>query len=156
MRRLIVLLLIAAAGGVAVAAYAQTPATPDSETGRYVFSPAADGTLRLDTRTGEVSLCAKGANGWACSVVPDERAALDAEIARLQRESGVLKKEFLARGIALPKEVTGLPPAATDKRELQLTVPLPSDADIDRALSAFDRVWRRLREIVQTPIGDKI
>ena len=26
--------------------------TPDSENGRYTFSPTADGVLRLDTRTG--------------------------------------------------------------------------------------------------------
>jgi hypothetical protein len=38
------------------AASAQT-ATPDSENGRYSFSPVADGVLRLDTRTGQVSQC---------------------------------------------------------------------------------------------------
>ena len=31
--------------------------------------------LRLDTRTGQVSLCAKKDTGWACSAVPDERQA---------------------------------------------------------------------------------
>jgi hypothetical protein len=38
------------------AASAQT-ATPDSENGRYSFSAVADGVLRLDTRTGQVSHC---------------------------------------------------------------------------------------------------
>ena len=32
---------------------------PDSENGRYSFSTVADGMLRLDTRTGAVSICAK-------------------------------------------------------------------------------------------------
>jgi hypothetical protein len=64
-------------------ASAQT-ATPDSENGRYSFSPVADGVLRLDTRTGQVSQCSRSDAGWACKVVPDERSALETEIARLQ------------------------------------------------------------------------
>ena len=44
--------------------------------------------LRLDTRTGQVSLCAKQSAGWACNAVPDERNALENEITRLQRENG--------------------------------------------------------------------
>ena len=156
MRRLIVLLAIAAAGGIALAAHAQNATTPESENGRYTFSQVADGTLRLDTRTGQVSLCTKKPEGLACATVPDERAALDAEIARLQRENGALKKELVARGIALPNDVTGLP-SAGEQRELHLTVPLPSDSDIDRAMSAFEKIWRRLRDIVQsTPTGDRI
>ena len=56
------------------AALAET-ATPDSENGRYRFNPVADGVLRLDTRTGQVSQCRRSDVGWACKVVPDERAA---------------------------------------------------------------------------------
>ena len=37
-----------------LAASAQ-PSTPDSENGRYSFNAVADGVLRLDTRTGQVS-----------------------------------------------------------------------------------------------------
>src|SRR5215472_5662026 len=45
-------------------ASAQT-ATPDSENGRYSFNPVANGVLRLDTRTGQVSQCSRGDVGWA-------------------------------------------------------------------------------------------
>ena len=58
--------------------------------------------LRLDTRTGAVSICAKKETGWACNAVPDERQALENEIARLQGENGALKKDMLARGLPLP------------------------------------------------------
>jgi hypothetical protein len=153
MRRLIVALVAFTA--LALPAYAQ-PA-PDSENGRYTFSQAGDQTLRLDTRTGAVSLCAKKDAGWSCAAVPDERSALESEIARLQRENGALKKDMIARGLPLPNAVTGLPAAPGDQRELQLKVPLPSDAEIDRVMSAFERMWRRLIEMVQkTPTGDKI
>lgn len=70
-------------------AFAQS--TPDSENGRYTFSPTVDGVLRLDTRTGSIASCHNRIAGWSCYVVPDERAALDAEIGRLQRENATLK-----------------------------------------------------------------
>ena len=144
-----VLVSVLALGG----AQAQT-ATPDSENGRYSFSAVPDGMLRLDTRTGAVSLCAKQAAGWACNMVPDERTALENEIARLQRENGTLKKDMLARGLPLPGGVASAP---SSPRELNLKVPLPSDAEIDRVMSAFEKMWRRLQEMVQkSPNGDRI
>ena len=146
-------LLLAAFVVVAPAAHAQI--APDSENGRYSFSPVNDGLLRLDTRTGQVSLCAKKDAGWACNTVPDERQALENEIARLQRENGALKKDMLARGLPLPGGIASTPSA--QQRELQLKVPLPSDAEIDRVMSAFEKMWRRIIDMVQkTPGSDKI
>jgi hypothetical protein len=147
-------LMVAAFVGLAPAALAQN-ATPDSENGRHTFSAVTDGTLRLDTRTGAVSLCAKQATGWACNSVPDERQALENEIARLQRENGALKKDMLARSLPLPGGVASLP--SDKQRELSLRVPLPSDAEMDRAMSALERMWRRLVDMVQkTPGSDRI
>jgi hypothetical protein len=154
MRSFIIAVVFAALG---TAAQAQTaPAAPDSENGRYSFSAVPDGMLRLDTRSGAVSLCAKQAAGWACNTVPDERQALENEIARLQRENGALKKDMLARNLPLPGGVSGAPQTA-QQRELQLKVPLPSDAEIDRVMSAFEKMWRRLVEMMQkAPGSDRI
>ena len=142
--RITSLVLVSAFVMLAPAADAQT--APDSENGRYSFNQAPDGILRLDTRTGQVSLCAKQAAGWACNTVPDERAALESEITRLQRENGALKKDMVSRGLPLPSGVAGAP---ANQRELNLTVPLPSDAEIDRVMSAFEKMWRRLIDMVQ-------
>jgi hypothetical protein len=149
-------LLITAFVAIAPAAHAQT--APDNENGRYSFSAVNDGMLRLDTRTGAVSLCAKKDSGWSCNTVPDERSALDNEIARLQRENGALKKDMLARGLPLPSGVSGNVASADQQRELNVTVPLPSDAEIDRVMTTFEKMWRRMIEIVRkTPgSGDKI
>ena len=95
---------------IAVAVLASLPtlpaaaqnAPPDSEDGRYTFNRAEEGYLRLDGRTGQVSLCTRRQVGWACQAVPDERTALEAEIARLQRDNAALKKELLARNLPLP------------------------------------------------------
>jgi hypothetical protein len=140
----------------ALAPAAQAQPAPDSESGRYTFSAVADGMLRLDTRTGAVSICAKKDTGWTCTSVPDERQALENEIARLQRENGALKKDMLARGLPLPGGVASAP-SSQQQRELNLKVPLPSDAEIDRVMSAFEKMWRRLVDMMQkTPNSDKI
>ncbi len=50
--------------------------------------------LRLDTRTGSLASCHNRVAGWSCYAVPDERAALDAEIGKLQRENTQLKDDL--------------------------------------------------------------
>jgi hypothetical protein len=146
-------LLVATFVVFAPVADAQSP--PDSENGRYSFSPVTDGMLRLDTRTGAVSLCARKDAAWSCTTVPDERQALENEIARLQRENGTMKKDMLARGLPLPAGVAGGQP--DQQRELNLKVPLPSDAEIDRVMSAFEKMWRRLVDMAKkTPGSDRI
>jgi hypothetical protein len=138
--RLFTLALTLSLAAFAVAS-AQT-ATPDSENGRYSFNPVADGVLRLDTRTGQVSQCSRSDAGWACKVVPDERSALETEIARLQGENATLKKELLARGLPVPG-VAGLSGAKPGEPELKL----PSDAEVDKVISFLEKVWRRLIEV---------
>src|SRR6201985_3751746 len=70
---------------------------PDAENGRYALSPVPDGVVRLDTRTGAVSTCSNSGAGWACYTVPDERAALDAEIGRLQADNEKSRAALAAR-----------------------------------------------------------
>src|SRR5450631_3319930 len=80
--------LLLCVGGTG-AALAQS--LPDRENGHYTLSAVTDGVIRLDTRTGAVSTCTNAGAGWACYAVPDERAALDQEIGRLQAENEKLK-----------------------------------------------------------------
>jgi len=117
--------------------------TPDSENGRYTFSPSADGMMRLDTRTGAASYCSNSAAGWACYAVPDERKALDEEIGRLQAENDKLKAQLASAGRPDDKAAG---PNATDK-ERKIEIPLPSDQDVDRVMSVLQRAWKRLVEM---------
>ena len=129
---------------------------PDTENGRYALAPVADGVLRLDTRTGAVSTCNNTGTGWACYAVPDERAALDAEIGRLQADNEKLKTELAAREPSVPGKIDEpLPKADSLKKpepkvaegERKIEIPLPSDRDMDRMMSVLERAWRRLVEI---------
>jgi hypothetical protein len=123
---------------------------PDTENGRYTLSQKGDGFVRLDTRTGVVSTCSNNGNGWACYAVPDERKAMDDEIGRLQTENERLKAQLAARDDAssgktdeaLPKSDRQPLPKAEGERKIE--IPLPSDADVDRAMSFLERAWRRL------------
>ena len=120
---------------------------PGSEDNRYTFNRVEDGYLRLDGRTGQVSICARRPAGWACETVPDERAALEAEISRLQAENAAVKKELIARNLSLPGTVKPEPPAAKpDEPRLQL----PSDADLNKVMNFIEKVWRRLVEMIGT------
>jgi hypothetical protein len=152
--------------GGAGAAVAQ--AMPDTENGRYALSPLRDGAIRLDTRTGAVSTCTNTGTGWACYAVPDERAALDEEIGRLQSDNEKLKAELAAR----EPTVTGktdepLPKADSLKKpepkaaegERKIEIPLPSDRDMDRVMSFVEQAWRRLMEManrMQKDVSGKI
>ena len=137
-----VLSLTLAAALIAPAAQAQTAETEDS---RYQFNRVEDGYLRLDLKSGQVSLCSQRTIGWSCLAVPDERAALDNEIARLQGENAALKKVMLDRGLPLPSGVTSYTPVA---RGGDTNLKLPNNADIDRMMTAVEKVWRRLVEML--------
>src|SRR4029077_1166514 len=89
--------ILAAAVIIGLGGAALAQSAPDTENGRYELSPAADTVLRLDTRTVTVSICNNSSGaGWACYAVPDERAALDAEIGRLQADNEKLKAQLAA------------------------------------------------------------
>lgn len=144
--------------------------TTDSENGRYVLSPVTDGVIRLDTRTGDVSTCSNSGAGWACYVVPDERAAFDAEIGRLQAENEKLKAQLAAREPTvsgkidepLPKSDSlkqPEPKVGEGNRDRKIEIPLPSDRDMDRMMSFLEQAWRRLVEManrMQKDVSGKI
>ncbi len=115
---------------------------PDTDQGRFSFHKVDEGFLRLDTRSGQVSLCSHKNLGWACETIPDERAALENEIARLQTGNAALKKELLARGLSLPEPVRPELPLAKNDYDLKL----PSQADVDRVVTFMEKVWRRMIE----------
>src|SRR5262245_39469348 len=101
-------------------------AAPENTDARYSFNQVDGGYLRLDGRTGQVSLCSRHSIGWTCQTVPDERAVLENEIARLQGENAALKQKLLAHDLSLPGAVhqaLPMPPAAEPQ--------LPRDKDLN-------------------------
>ena len=133
----------------------QVAPPPSSDDSRYSFHRMGEGFVRLDSRTGQLAQCGWAATGWSCKMVPDERAALENEIGRLQRDNAELKKSLLSRGLELPSGIVAeapamappVPPANvpdTSAKEPKM----PSDAEFDRAFSFMKNVWRRLVDMM--------
>jgi hypothetical protein len=142
-----VMAVIVTVAGLALAAPAARGQSPqiDNEDSRYTFHRADDGYLRLDGRTGQVSLCLRRPVGWLCQTVADERAALEAEIARVQADNVALKKELLTRNIALP---SGIKPDPAPVKNEDPRIQLPSDAEINKMVAFVEKVWKRLVEMI--------
>ena len=132
-------------GGPAQAQTQGLEAAGPSDSARYTFHRVQDIFLRLDLQTGQVSQCGWVSIGWFCKVVPDERTALESEIARLQNDNIALKKELLARGLALPNGIKP-EPQVSDRNSGGLN--LPSDAELDRVMTFMEKVWRRMVEMM--------
>ena len=126
------------------------PPQASGESARFTFHRMGDAFVRLDSVTGQVAQCAQAATGWSCAAAPDERTALESEIARLQRENATLKKTLLARGGDLPgamSEARPVPPGNVPDPSPGIAKP-PSDAEIDRAIAYMKNVWRKLVDMM--------
>ncbi len=128
------------------------PAPPSTDGGRYAFHRIGEGFVRLDSVTGQVAQCSASAVGWSCNAAPDERLALESEIARLQRENAALKKTMLAKGLDLPggvpAETRPVPPASIPEASENAPKGAPSEAEIDRAIAYMKNVWKKLVDMM--------
>lgn len=124
MRRLILL---------ATLAFASVPANAEQD-GRYRLEKTPDGYVRMDTQTGEMSLCEMRGGQLVCKLAADERSALQDEIDRLAtRLSGV--EERLAKiensPILKPENL------------------LPTDEEFQRSLGLMEQFFRKFLGIVK-------
>lgn len=116
---------------------------PEQRDGRFSMTPSGDGFLRLDTRTGAVSICRPSQAGVECRAGADERAALQAEIDRLSKENEDLRR----------KMATGRDGSTGDR----LRNALPSDEDFNKVLTWMEQFMRRMMRVLRDdPAADKI
>jgi hypothetical protein len=145
-----VMIIAFAVGICAIPAAAQSP---DADDKRFTLHKVDDGYLRLDGRTGAVSLCTRPDSGWVCRTVPDERSALESEIGRLATENAELKRTLLDRGMSLP----GLPPRPP--ADVGVGSAAPTGSDLDRVVAFAERLWRRTLDVignVKRDLADKL
>ena len=101
--------------------------------GRYTLTPSGTGFVRLDTQTGQVSECTGAAANLVCKSTPDERAALQGEIDRLQSKIDAWD--------------AAAPAPATDKQSLELNI--PDDKQVDKAFNFLERMIKRFKGLVE-------
>lgn len=141
---------VLAFAGLAAAADNQASAqTPAEAPARYAFNRVNDGFLRLDNVSGQIAFCSPTSAGWACQAVPEDRAALEKEIARLQDEVADLKQQVAAlREPPPPRPPADLskpdsaPPSAQSERAAELR------ADLSRAKAAVASAWQKLVDMI--------
>jgi len=131
---------------------AQKGAAPPASA-RFSFAPADGGYLRLDSLSGQVSMCSQRTAGWACQLVPDDRTALDAEIARLQTEIERLKSEIAKADTGKADAGKAEPPRpqaelAPRSGKDESSLRFPTREEMERARAAIERSWRHLVEMI--------
>ncbi|AOG11730.1 hypothetical protein [Agrobacterium sp. RAC06] len=102
----------------------------DAATDRYTLEKSESGFVRLDRQTGAVTLCTEADGTLTCRMAADERAAYDADLARLEKRVEALEKR-VAEGTAAKSGE------------------LPSDAEIDRSIGIMERFMRTFFGLVQ-------
>jgi hypothetical protein len=65
----------------------------DGPIGRWQIIKTDQGFVKLDTATGRMSQCREAASGLVCSLVPDDREALEAELDRLSARVAALESK---------------------------------------------------------------
>jgi hypothetical protein len=136
-------IVIAAALGLFAAPAAL--AADSAPGGRFTLTPSANGYVRLDTQTGQVSECTGAPANLICKSTPDERAAMQADIDRLQKQMDDLKGA--APGATAQN---GTPPgdeAFNSKPGPQVNI--PSDQDVDKAFNFMDHVVKRFKGLIE-------
>lgn len=115
-----------------LAAFAVESRAADTE--RYTLEKTEDGYVRLDTQTGEMSICKETEAQLVCRAAADERAALQDEIDR-----------FATRLSEIEKRLAALESSAFLKPgEL-----LPSEEQLDQSLETMEKFMRRFMEMMR-------
>ncbi len=132
--------------GIVSASVAAPPPAEIERPGRYSMQPTDGGFLRLDTATGDVSLCTRSAQTFECRPVKDDRD-LQTEMARLTAENKDLKAE-----IKRLEDMLGVDGGVGKGRG---KFELPSEEDVDKALGYVERMLKKFRDKMKEFDGDR-
>jgi hypothetical protein len=104
------------------------------DTDRYTLERSGDGYVRMDRKTGEMSMCEERSGQLVCRMAADERSAFQDEIDRLQDRLSGLEK----RVVELETASRLIPEKA-----------LPSEEEFEKSLGYMERFFRRFMDIVK-------
>lgn len=104
------------------------------DTDRYTMEKSDNGYVRMDRKTGEMSICEERSGQLVCKLAADERSAFQDEVDRLQdRLSGLEKR------VAEIETASRLNPNAL----------LPDEESFEKSLGYMERFFRRFMDIVK-------
>jgi len=132
-----------------VAVFLTVSGASAAEPDRYRLEKTPDGYVRMDTRTGEMSLCTERWGELVCRMAADERTAMQDELERLQSDIDALE-DRLAEVKALELRVAALENSLTSRIEKTL----PTEEDFNRTMSYMERFFRGFMGIVKDLEGE--
>jgi len=104
------------------------------DTDRYTMEKSENGYVRMDRKTGEMSICEERSGQLVCKLAADEHSAFQDEVDRLQdRLSGLEKR------VAEIETASRLNPNAL----------LPDEESFEKSLGYMERFFRRFMDIVK-------
>lgn len=103
----------------------------DTDVARFALEKTDGGFVRLDRKTGALTLCQESDGTLTCRMTADERAAYEEDLARLEKRVEALEKS-LATG-----------------RPLTKGEPLPSDEEVERSIGIMERFMRSFFGLVE-------
>ena len=150
MRQKSITTLIAAAA-LAAATLMAGPSTigyaaSEDTAGRYTMSPTDDGFVRLDTKTGQMSLCRQADGSWACAPMTDATSGTSGtadQLAALRQQNADLKAE-VERLEGMLGLRDGTPGAKSPPQRPQFS--LPSEKQVEETLDYFANILKKFQE----------
>lgn len=117
---------------------------PASASSRFSMAPAeGGGFVRLDTETGTMSYCTTKDSNWQCKPIAEDHSKLAEENRLLREELAKLKADL--------KELEHLiqPKDRNEYSESRKSLQLPSEEDVDKALTYIQRIFRKFKDKLQ-------
>ena len=103
------------------------------DTVRYALEKTADGYVRMDKSTGQMSICKEADGQLVCRIAADERSAYEDTLAGLTKRVEALEQKMLTMSGTAPKSQNAL----------------PSEEEFDKTLSMMERFMRRFMGVVK-------
>jgi hypothetical protein len=100
---------------------------------RYSLEKTADGYVRMDRQSGEMSVCKEADGQLVCRLAADERASYETSAAALAKRLDALERKVSALEAGSSKPLNAL----------------PSEEEFDRTLSMMERFLRRFMGVAK-------
>ncbi len=122
-------------GSVLILATIGAPAAWAND-GRFIMERAEGGFVRLDTQSGEMSLCRMQEEQIVCRLAADERRVFEDEITLLEERIDRLEEALATEGRTLDNG-------------------LPTEDEIDRTMGIMENMMRRFLGVIEEFEGRK-
>ncbi len=112
---------------------ASTTAGISEDLTRYALERTADGYVRMDKSTGEMSICKEQGDQLICRVAADDRVAVDDQIAGIEQRLTALESKL----------------KAVEKSGLTGGQNLPTDEEFEKTMGYMEKFFRRFMGVVK-------